>query len=345
MKYAFIDKSQLWHKTTFDMLPEIETSDDIQIYPIEYSPGIDEPIDQWMQLVIDGTNKEFIKHNNVRVVLFDLFEASKFVYTAAQLLNKHLQKKIYVITCDQLLPNQSTNDLHFIFHNFWSACMYPQNRPCKYFSNKLYINCTRVARPHRAQLIEELINNDLFDLGYNTISNKGNELTNYFSNNPTSKIPNQKFDVLDVSDLININPNNFVPTKQCKRSFVYIATETLVDNTRLFFSEKVYKPIAIGMPFMILGNPGTLKSLKQMGYKTFDKWFNEDYDNDINLSDRIKVITDNLNYYRNFTPCELTNIRSKMRPIIKHNQKVYRQQFVEFDAERLRPVIQGIINE
>ena len=344
MKYTFIDESQSWAKTNISMLPEIKTSDDVQIYPIEYSPEIDEPIDQWIQLVIDGTNKEFIKHNNIRVVLFDLFEASKFVYTAAKLLNKHLQKKIYVITCDQLLPNRSTKDLHFIFHNFWSNRMRPTRR-VTYVNKKLYINCTRVVRPHRSQLIEELINNNLFDLGYNTISNTGFELTTYLSNTPTSKIPNQKFDVLDVSNLINVNPNNAVPIRHCKKSFVYITTETLVDNNRLFFSEKVYKPIVIGMPFMVLGNPGTLKSLKQMGYKTFNKWFNEDYDNDINLTDRIKIITDNLHYYRNFTQDELTNIRLEMQSVIEHNHRVYKKQFVRCSTERLKPVIQGIINE
>ena len=344
MKYAVIDKIQLWTKADISMLPLIETQDDVQIYPIEYSPEIDEPIDQWIQLVIDGTNKEFIKHNNIRVVLFDLFEASKFVYTAAKLLNKHLQKKIYVITCDQLLPNRSTKDLHFIFHNFWSNRMRPTRR-VTYVNKKLYINCTRVLRPHRSQLIEELINIDLFDLGYNTISNTGFELTTYLSNTSTSKIPNQKFDVLDVSNLINVNPNNAVPIRHCKKSFVYITTETLVDNNRLFFSEKVYKPIAIGMPFMVLGNPGTLQSLKQMGYKTFDKWFNEDYDNDIKLSDRIKIITDNLHYYKNFTHYELTNIRLEMQSVIEHNHRVYKKQFVRCSTERLKPVIQGIINE
>ncbi len=344
MKYAFIDDIQSWAKTDISMLPEIETPDDVQIYPIEYSPGIDEPIDQWLELVIDGTNKQFIKHNNVRVVLFDLFEASKFVYNAAKLLNTHLQKKIYVITCDQLLPNRSTKDLHFIFHNFWSGRMLPSKRVL-FSSKKLYINCTRVVRPHRAQLIEELINNNLFDLGYNTISDKGGELTNYLNKTTTSKIPDQKFDVLDVNNLININPNNFVPIKQCEKSFVYIATETLVDNNRLFFSEKVYKPIAIGMPFMVLGNPGTLKSLKQMGYKTFDKWFNEDYDNDINLADRIKIITDNLNYYRNFTKRELDVIRFEMKAVTTYNHRVYKKRCAITNLEKLKTAIQGIINE
>ena len=52
----------------------------------------------------------------------------------------------------------------------------------------------------------------------------------------------------------------------------YLTTETHVDNNVLFISEKTYKPISIGMPFMSLGNPGTLEYLRSKGFITFSDW-------------------------------------------------------------------------
>jgi len=49
------------------------------------------------------------------------------------------------------------------------------------------------------------------------------------------------------------------------------------DATR-FVSEKTFKAIASRSPFIIFGNRGSLKTLKDLGYKTFDKWWDESYD-------------------------------------------------------------------
>ena len=62
--------------------------------------------------------------------------------------------------------------------------------------------------------------------------------------------------------------------------FLNIVTETLFNSESIFISEKTYKPIYLCQPFIIFGNPHTLKKLKQLGYKTFDKWIDESYDNE-----------------------------------------------------------------
>jgi hypothetical protein len=69
--------------------------------------------------------------------------------------------------------------------------------------------------------------------------------------------------------------------KLCKESFVQIITETDTwgdEFNRPVFTEKTIKVLKSKLPFMIIGQPLILKYLKRLGFKTFDKWWDESYD-------------------------------------------------------------------
>lgn len=305
-----------------------------KIYPIIYGVDIDANIDDWIQEItlLLQEKKTYLNENNIKVVLYDIFESSKFVKEAANIIQKIIERKIYVVSSDQKL--QSNNNITYIFNNYWKTIMPYKSIPIRFTPKKLYINLVRVCRLHRCMLLDSLIEKQLFAHGFNTVSNIGWHLSDYCKDNPSSVIQDQKFDILDVSDLINNNPNNSVPLKQCTKSFVYLATETLTDNTRMFFSEKVYKPIAIGMPFLTLGNVGTLEYLKRQGFKTFSKWFNEDYDLDLSLQDRINIIVENLELYKNMSDLQLIKVRAEMNETCKHNLKIYKKINKEIDLNK-----------
>lgn len=46
----------------------------------------------------------------------------------------------------------------------------------------------------------------------------------------------------------------------------------------VFLTEKTFRTFFAGIPFLLLGNPGSLSLLQQLGYKTFSKMFDESYD-------------------------------------------------------------------
>jgi hypothetical protein len=52
--------------------------------------------------------------------------------------------------------------------------------------------------------------------------------------------------------------------------------QNIGDN--IFLTEKTFRAIYMGVPFMICGNPGSLELLKMLGYKTFPSVFDEQYD-------------------------------------------------------------------
>lgn len=76
-------------------------------------------------------------------------------------------------------------------------------------------------------------------------------------------------------------------------SFVSIISEARFEDEEntVFLSEKTFKTIACSQPFIILGNKGSLKELRKLGYKTFHHAFHEGYDECENI-ERMYAILD-----------------------------------------------------
>lgn len=61
-------------------------------------------------------------------------------------------------------------------------------------------------------------------------------------------------------------------------SLLYLVTETVATGKRLHLTEKTFKPIALGMPFVIVGTRGSLEYLRSYGFRTFEGIWDESYD-------------------------------------------------------------------
>ena len=57
-----------------------------------------------------------------------------------------------------------------------------------------------------------------------------------------------------------------------------------------FLTEKTFKPIMYGHPFILITHPGALERLHQLGFETFPEWFDENYDRISDHGERIKFI-------------------------------------------------------
>ena len=77
----------------------------------------------------------------------------------------------------------------------------------------------------------------------------------------------------------------------------------------------------VGHPFIILGNQGTLKYLKSIGYKTFSPWINEEYDDIPDPTIRLNKIVNELEKLSKNSVEELLNIRKEMKDVCKHNHE------------------------
>jgi hypothetical protein len=77
---------------------------------------------------------------------------------------------------------------------------------------------------------------------------------------------------------------------QSAESLLYLVTETVATGRRLHLTEKTFKPIAMGMPFIIVGTQGSLRYLRSYGFKTFGDLWDESYDDEPDDSRRIEKI-------------------------------------------------------
>jgi hypothetical protein len=75
-------------------------------------------------------------------------------------------------------------------------------------------------------------------------------------------------------------------------------------------------------PFIVLGSPHSLKTLKSYGFKTFDKWWDESYDNDTDDWSRLQKVYNLSEYLINKTDEEWNTMLLEMKDILEYNQKL-----------------------
>jgi hypothetical protein len=71
----------------------------------------------------------------------------------------------------------------------------------------------------------------------------------------------------------------------------HVVTETVYFLPKLHLTEKVFKPIVSKRPFFLVATPGSLAYFKSYGFRTFDRWIDESYDQEPDHYIRIEKIT------------------------------------------------------
>lgn len=100
-----------------------------------------------------------------------------------------------------------------------------------------------------------------------------------------------------------------------------IITETVFDYPHVFISEKTLRPIALKTAFVMFAASGTLKYLRQHGFKTFDLFWNEGYDDILDPHARFLACCDVLTNLSKLSIDEVKEMYIKMLPILEHNKQ------------------------
>jgi len=218
----------------------------------------------------------------------------------------------------------------------------------------LYVNLNRMPRTHRLYFLAELINANLFDKGLNSFNLGSHRATAYVVNYDSNLLPAaEKLDSIKKQLVDKDNTPNLaadINVSLYERVFVSITTETIIDDGLLFFSEKVWKPLIVGHPFMLIGPKNGLAKLKEWGFKTFDRWFDESYDTAPTLKEKLTIITNNLKRYENKTVEELAAIRKEMDEICLHNKELMKERtknkfYVGNEYIYYKPLLDFLITE
>lgn len=144
--------------------------------------------------------------------------------------------------------------------------------------------------------------------------------------------------VCDTLDAEQHNNHHLVVPELFNDAYFNIVLETHFDadqSNGAFITEKTYKCIKHGQPFIIVGPPGTLSALRQDGYRTFDHVLDNSYDLELNNTQRwLKVkqlITD-------LSKQDLHSIFLECVGDLQHNQ----QLFLSKKPQRLNKLLEKL---
>jgi hypothetical protein len=122
------------------------------------------------------------------------------------------------------------------------------------------------------------------------------------------------------------SPTSFTPSisdqflKSYKECFCAIVNESNYARPLGYFSEKTLLAINAGLPFLLVAPPNTLEYIKTFGFKTFDQWWDESYDQEEDHEKRMLMIFQNIDYINSKSLEELKFIYKEMKEILEFNK-------------------------
>jgi hypothetical protein len=216
--------------------------------------------------------------------------------------------------------------------------------PKKRHIKKTFFSANRIIGGERSHRVLQLYFFQLYDLMHNHISaprvcpveNKDiKEIAEFYrhrypDDNGTGESNTNRgiVDVVSKMDLPRLFPGEDTQRMSscwldqfelCAESMIYHVSETVFFGRRQHLTEKTFKPIAMGMPFVLSAPAGSLQYLKQYGFKTFDSVWDESYDNCKNDNGRIIILSNLLKKLDSQTEQEKNDMFKKCIPIIEHN--------------------------
>jgi hypothetical protein len=256
----------------------------------------------------------YLKNKNINlkniIILFNESTESRDENTLNVLNNLILKKqniynfKYFIMTCNAKFKNHSKIIFFPNFNYYFLHKKIGSKKPTsdifniflKYKKNNktfLFYSLNRVIRNHRVAFLYYLksmsFKNDYL-ISFDEI--KKNQ---YFNNLYEEYLidANKLFEIktpiiLDVTNF-KINQADHIGPFYIN-SFFSQVNETLVDNQNIFLSEKTFKPIIRLSPFIIFGNPNTLKELSAWDFEVNFKGINNSYDNEENNLTRLHMI-------------------------------------------------------
>lgn len=105
-----------------------------------------------------------------------------------------------------------------------------------------------------------------------------------------------------------------------KNSFCTVVNETFYANQFANISEKTLDPMSNCRPFVLAAPPYTIKTLKSLGFKTFDRWWDESYDNEKDDKKRIRKIKNVLDNIAKLSYNDKQLVLVEMQDILQHNR-------------------------
>ena len=131
-----------------------------------------------------------------------------------------------------------------------------------------------------------------------------------------------------IQDDNNLTPYHF------NTSMVSLITETFFYRKEIHITEKTVKPLHLRHPFILLASSGTLEYLRKLGFKTFSKFWNEKYDQELDDNKRMQMVLNLAMELHNWSTNQKQDFRHAVLDILTHNQQLAQQLANDHDRTR-----------
>lgn len=205
---------------------------------------------------------------------------------------------------------------------------------------KAFLNFNRRWRLHRPTLVALLFANKLLDRGHVSLASvEGTDwekiwwsIESYHNEEISKILSPYKDDICNLPPLfldstcMEVNRANHSDTVAYlyNDSYFSIVTETnYYDNQPgRFFSEKVFKPVVMEHPFIIVSRPRSLTKFRELGYKSFSPYIDESYDEVEDDSERLLAIVREVKRLSYLKSTELQEFLKGLKEVCDYNYQI-----------------------
>jgi hypothetical protein len=291
--------------------------------------------------------------------------------------NIPMNKVIYLTGCmnanilyDQWLESKGINDyrkkmniISFPISQDSLAIYFTSDKPPKVpdydterVPEKLFLSWNRRFREHRISVALSLDKLGLLDRSYMSMGrvdpeNDNITIDSIFNEQYTIDLQIDNDDINNFKSKLPLVLDGETDTaKMCQdfedlnrpyyqNSLVSIVTETNYNFAEVTLTEKSFKPSKEKHPFIIVGAPNTLQAIKDMGFKTFSEFWDENYDNIISPRHRMAAIMSVCKEIGSWNDDQIRDFRRRVKPILDHNYETLKIRYSTIVASKIRTLI------
>ena len=128
-----------------------------------------------------------------------------------------------------------------------------------------------------------------------------------------------------------------------QQAFLWVGTESDAFCPVSFLSGISAKSIYAKRPFVIVSGPYTLKRIQSFGFKTFGDFWDEGYDNEIDLCKRIQKVMKIVNDIAQLSHSDLLSLANSMVDVLEYNYQ-HLMKFEDYQHAKLEQQILHNLN-
>jgi len=226
---------------------------------------------------------ETLRNHCSRMGVLDLVEQGKLLLIGGG----NMEPNLHYLQFDSFLPKILDYAENISAAEQYQQC-YSTTRPYKF----LFLNGR--SRPHRVGLIQRLQHLLPHALWTNLDSQSGAIQTlpeKYEFDFYQSRVASTGTQGFVKHQLFNNDWGEiYLKAAPYADTYFSVVTETVFDYPYSFRTEKIWKPIAIGHPWIAVANEGYYRDMRNLGFRTFDSVIDESFDTIENNQDRLERI-------------------------------------------------------